>query len=186
MNERTTIRPACLRPAHDFWVRPEANEVREVLRLGKLSGAAAAQLLGLGSAGSRTIRRYTGGDAPIPYASWAILCDVAGLGRIWRNPPESGSDTADDSAQAAASARFSSQLKVFDGAEDVIHATWAGELEATVTHIAECRDALVRMRQIAHAIAVSASHGDELETLHKRIANAYDQLKVILGWAELD
>jgi len=188
MNERITIRPECLRPAHDFWVRPDADEVREVLRLGNLSGAKAAQLLGLGSAGSRTIRRYTGGDAPMPYASWAILCDVAGLGRIWREPADSNPGPAADSGREAVSKRLSSYMQGFDQAEEVIRATWAGERDATVTNIAECRDALVRMRQIAHAFRVSGASGDELEQLHlaDRITDGHDKLKVILGWAELD
>ena len=32
----------------------------------------------------RTIRRWIGEDTPIPYAAWAILCDQAGLGVIWK------------------------------------------------------------------------------------------------------
>jgi hypothetical protein len=53
VDHRTPIRPECLRAAYDFWVRPDGTEIREVLRRAKLSGARAAQLLGLGSAGSR-------------------------------------------------------------------------------------------------------------------------------------
>ena len=30
------------------------------------------------------IRRWIGEDTPIPYAAWAILCDQAGLGVIWK------------------------------------------------------------------------------------------------------
>ncbi len=189
MNERTTIRPECLRPASDFWARPEADEVREVLRLAKLSGAKAAQLLGLGTGqtGSRTIRRYTGGEANIPYASWAILCEVAGLGRIWRQSNDLQDSPAHDPAPSTASDSTSPHMEAFDHAEKVIGATWAGEREATVANIAECRDALVRMRQIAHAAGVSASiSGDVLQSLQRRIADAHDKLKVILGWAELE
>ena len=183
MNKRTTIRPECLRPAHDFWIRPGADEVREVLRLGKLSGAKAAQLLGLGKEGSRTIRRYTGGDAPIPYASWAILCEVAGLGRIWRDSTDS---LADKSAPDIAPASENPHMQAFDQAEAVIHSTWAGSREATVSNISECRDALVRMRQIAHAVSVSRADGDTLEDLQRRIVDAHDKLKVIQSWAELE
>lgn len=183
MDKRTTIRPECLRPASDFWIRPEAGEVREVLRLAQLSGAKAAQLLGLGSAGSRTIRRYTGGDAPIPYTSWAILCEVAGLGRIWR---ESGDDRKDSSVPEAAPASDNPQMQLFDQAEAIITETWAGSREASVSNISDCRDALVRMRQVAHAAGVSGTSGDALQGLHQRIDAARDKLKVILGWAELE
>lgn len=188
MNERTTIRPECLRPAHDFWVRPEADEVREVLRLAKLSGAKAARLLGLGSGetGSRTIRRYTGGEANIPYASWAILCEVAGLGRIWRAPSDIDGSPTDYTAAKGESALSSPHMDAFDQAEQVIQTTWSGEREANISNIAECRDALVRMRQIAHAARVAAAPDDAFQALQQRIADAHDKLKVIQGWAELD
>lgn len=78
------IRPACFRPASD-WEQPTGDEVREILhRISPptgLSGSEAAKLLGIH--GGRQIRRWTGGDAPIPYAAWAILADMAGVPRIW-------------------------------------------------------------------------------------------------------
>lgn len=78
------IRPECFRPAAD-WAQPTADEVREILlRIDPprgLKGADAAKLLGIH--GGRQIRRWTGGDAPIPYAAWAILADMAGVQRIW-------------------------------------------------------------------------------------------------------
>nr|BCU00339.1 transcriptional regulator [uncultured bacterium] len=78
------IRPECFRPAND-WQQPTPDEIREILlRIDPprgLSGADAAKLLGIH--GSRQIRRWTGGDAPIPYAAWAILADMAGVSRIW-------------------------------------------------------------------------------------------------------
>jgi len=38
-------------------------------------------------------------DAPITYAAWAILCDMAGLGRIWRGKTlELGLSDVDESA----------------------------------------------------------------------------------------
>lgn len=188
MNERTTIRPECLRPAHDFWVHPKPDEVREVLRLAKLSGSKAAKLLNLGSGetGSRTIRRYTGGEAKIPYASWAILCEVAGLGRIWRDSGGVEDRPANESAPNTEVGIANPQKEAFDQAEQVIRAIWTGEREATVPTISECRDALVRMRQIAHAAAVSAPRDAALEVLQQRIADAHEKLKVIQGWAELD
>ena len=75
------IRPECFRPASE-WQQPSPEEVKEILRRLNLKGSEAASLLGL-SQGGRQIRRWTGGDAQIPYASWAILADMAGFPRIW-------------------------------------------------------------------------------------------------------
>ncbi|WP_158244296.1 hypothetical protein [Trinickia dabaoshanensis] len=77
-------------------------------------------------------------------------------------------------------------MQAFDQAEAVIHSTWAGSREATVSNISECRDALVRMRQIAHAVSVSGAEGHALEDLQRRIVDAHDELKVIQSWAELE
>lgn len=84
------IRLECLRPADGGWVQPTAEEVRELLRIiadrkgiTKFTGGQASKFLGLGPGGDRTIRRWTGGDTPIPYAAWALLCHEAGLGAIW-------------------------------------------------------------------------------------------------------
>lgn len=82
-----SIRAECLKPA-DKWLRPTGEEVREVLRLAHLTGGAAAKALGLGTKGDRTVRRWVGEDAPIPYAAWAILCEHAGFGMIWKIVPE--------------------------------------------------------------------------------------------------
>lgn len=77
------IRTECLAPAHK-WKQPTGEEVREVLRLSGLTGAKAARTLGLSLKGDRTVRRWVGENSPIPYAAWAILCDCAGLGQIWK------------------------------------------------------------------------------------------------------
>lgn len=81
---RYEIRPECFQPAVN-WQQPTPEEVREILlRINPpkgLSGADAARLLGIH--GGRQIRRWTGGDAPIPYAAWAILADMAGVSSIW-------------------------------------------------------------------------------------------------------
>lgn len=77
------IRLECLRPAAK-WVQPSGKEVREVLRLANFTGAVAASELGLGVSGARTIRRWVSEDTAIPYAAWALLCDFAGLGIIWK------------------------------------------------------------------------------------------------------
>lgn len=77
------IRPECLKPA-THWCRPTGSEIRAVLQRAGLTGKEAARILGLSAKGDRTIRRWVGDDSPIPYAAWAILCDVAGFGQIWR------------------------------------------------------------------------------------------------------
>jgi DNA-binding transcriptional regulator YiaG len=78
----TTIRRECLNPA-ESWARPTGQEISEVLRLTGLSGGQASKKLGL--QGSRTIRKWIGEESEIPYAAWALLCDLAGLGVIWRD-----------------------------------------------------------------------------------------------------
>ncbi|MEX3547640.1 MAG: transcriptional regulator [Burkholderia sp.] len=78
------IRLECLRPAHDGWEQPTGEEVREVLRTAGFTGGHAARVLGLGAKGDRTVRRWIGGDSSIPYAAWALLCDFADLGQIWK------------------------------------------------------------------------------------------------------
>ncbi|EGQ8544937.1 transcriptional regulator [Vibrio parahaemolyticus] len=76
------IRLECLRPA-EKWERPTGEEIREVLRLAELTGGGAARKVGLGQKGDRTVRRWIGEETHIPYAAWALLCDMAGLGKIW-------------------------------------------------------------------------------------------------------
>ena len=78
------IRLECLRPAAAGWQQPTGEEIREVLRLAGFTGGSAAKALGLGAKGDRTVRRWIGQDSEIPYAAWALLCDFAGLGSIWK------------------------------------------------------------------------------------------------------
>jgi len=80
--EQTKIRAQCLTAFANSWQQPTPDEIREVLKLAGLTGGQAAKLLGISD--GRTIRRWTGGDSDIPYSAWAILCDVAGLGKIWQ------------------------------------------------------------------------------------------------------
>nr|WP_284211155.1 transcriptional regulator [Proteus mirabilis] len=87
MNDKS-IRVETLQPASN-WQKPTTEEIRELIRLTGLNGAEVADLLGLtpqgnkSGGGSRTVRRWTAGDVPIPYAAWAILAYVAGFGAIW-------------------------------------------------------------------------------------------------------
>ena len=95
----TPIRAECLLPADEGWERPRGAEVQEVLRRTGLSGRAVARVLGLSEHGGRQVRRWVSEDAPITYTAWAILCDMAGLGRIWRGKTlEMGLSSVDESA----------------------------------------------------------------------------------------
>lgn len=77
------IRLECLRPA-EKWVQPTGEEVREVLHLADFTGSIAAKMIGLGKKGDRTVRRWISEETHIPYTAWALLCDFAGLGQIWK------------------------------------------------------------------------------------------------------
>jgi len=83
MTNDANIRLECLKPA-ERWAQPTGEEVREVLRLAGFTGARAAQALGLGEKGGRTVRRWLSEDSAISYANWALLCGMAGLGLIWK------------------------------------------------------------------------------------------------------
>lgn len=84
--DHVCIRPGCLRPAQ-CWTQATGSEIREVLRVAGLTGGGAAKVLGLGPKGDRTVRRWIGEETIIPYTAWAILCDLAGFGPIWRSMP---------------------------------------------------------------------------------------------------
>ena len=59
-------------------------EIREVIGRTGLTGRAVADLVGLSEkGGGRQVRRWISEESHIPYAAWAILCEVAGLGKIW-------------------------------------------------------------------------------------------------------
>jgi ribosomal protein S28E/S33 len=82
------IRPECLQPAV-HWASPTGAEIQEVVRRTGMSGREAARFLGLSDGDGRQIRRWVAGDARIPYSAWALLCDAAGIGQIWRIDSES-------------------------------------------------------------------------------------------------
>ena len=87
MTNDASIRLECLKSA-ESWAQPTGEEVRAVLHLAGFTGGKAAEVLGLGSKGDRTIRRWVGEDTPIPYPAWALLCCYAGLGLIWKDAKE--------------------------------------------------------------------------------------------------
>ncbi|MBK8972641.1 MAG: KorC repressor protein [Hahellaceae bacterium] len=76
------IRKSTLKPFVEGWETPTPEEVRNVMKMAGLTGKTASELVGLSN--TRTVRRWIGGDREIPYASWALLCDKAGLGVIWK------------------------------------------------------------------------------------------------------
>lgn len=76
------IRPTCLVPFASGWTPPTAAEIHAVINKTGLSGSEVARLVGV--SGGRTVRRWTGGEVDIPYAVWAMLCEQAGYGRIWK------------------------------------------------------------------------------------------------------
>lgn len=80
----SNIRGACLQPAGPHFQRPSGDEVREVLHLAGFTAGQASRALGLGAQGGRTVRRWISEDSAIPYACWALLCDFAGFGCIWK------------------------------------------------------------------------------------------------------
>lgn len=63
-------------------VCPTPEEIRTLMQMAELTGSKAATLTGLKD--SRTVRRWIGGDTPIPFSAWAILVEYAGLGKIWK------------------------------------------------------------------------------------------------------
>lgn len=91
------VRPETLRPFPQ-WEPPTPHEIRQVFILAgekrglkKLTGAQVADLVGASSIGagvgkgSRTVRKWVGGESRIPYGAWSILCYEAGFGLIWRS-----------------------------------------------------------------------------------------------------
>lgn len=73
------IRKTCFLRFKD-WTPPTPAEVRELISLTELTGSQVAELVGVASA--RTVRRWVGGQSPIPYSAWALLCWAAGYGVI--------------------------------------------------------------------------------------------------------
>lgn len=89
---KLTIRPECLTPYSEDWPTPTGAEVAAAMRLAGFTGSTAAKALGLKQkAGPRTVRKWIGNEVEIPYAVWALLCDFAGLGQIWRHDGKSPS-----------------------------------------------------------------------------------------------
>ncbi|EAM5005907.1 transcriptional regulator [Salmonella enterica] len=76
-----SIRPECFLPYGNGWSCPTPEEIRTLMQISGLTGSKAATLTGLKD--GRTVRRWIGGDTPIPFSAWAILVEYAGFGKIW-------------------------------------------------------------------------------------------------------
>ena len=77
----TTIRSECLVPHKLNWEHPTSAEMEEVLHLAGLTITQACQVLDVKD--ERLMRKWVSAQTAIPYASWALLCELAGLGCIW-------------------------------------------------------------------------------------------------------
>jgi hypothetical protein len=72
------------------WQTPAPDEIQSIIQaVEKRSGIVlgcqeVASLLGLEPDGHVVVAEWVDGSASIPYACWAVLCEMAGLGLIWR------------------------------------------------------------------------------------------------------
>ena len=62
------------------WVPPTADEIRQLIKMTGMTGGEIAACVGVSG---RRIREWAA-KGGIPYAAWAIMADVAGLGKIWK------------------------------------------------------------------------------------------------------
>lgn len=74
------IRSETLLSFDSGWLQPSAEEVRALLSYIKFSGSDAGKYVGVSS---RTVRKWVGGQSPIPYAAWAVLIERAIGKKIW-------------------------------------------------------------------------------------------------------
>ena len=71
------INPNSLLPFfHPNYQPPSADELRAVMKAQGWTGAKTAALVGVDS---RTVRRWTGNERPVPYSAWRLLIIYAGL-----------------------------------------------------------------------------------------------------------
>jgi len=78
---KVKLRKSTLR-TYSTWEIPTKEEVTTLIdNLGLTSGEV-ANLVGVKF--DRTVRRWKSGESEITYAAWAILCEEAGYGCIWK------------------------------------------------------------------------------------------------------
>lgn len=63
----------------EVWTQATASDVTELLNEMQISAEGMAQLLGVSTL---SVQRWANGKIKIPYASWALMCLVAGKGDI--------------------------------------------------------------------------------------------------------
>ena len=78
--ESKQIRSVCLNPALT-WTQPSVEEIRTAVAMSGYSQEEFAKKI---KVTGRTVRRWVSGEKTIPYAAWCILCNEAGLGKIWK------------------------------------------------------------------------------------------------------
>lgn len=74
------VRPETLRPYSSGWLVPDANEIRQLIKLINLSGSELGKLVGVSS---RTVRKWVAGEVSIPFAAWAIMVEYYTGQKIW-------------------------------------------------------------------------------------------------------
>ncbi|NOH56172.1 helix-turn-helix domain-containing protein [Vibrio coralliilyticus] len=62
------------------WEQPLPDEIRNLIKVMNYSGADVGRLVGVSS---RTVRKWVGGESPIPFSAWAILVEQATGEKIW-------------------------------------------------------------------------------------------------------
>jgi len=77
--DAAAITPDNLAP-FSSWVPPSAAGIKKALQLAGWTEVEYSRRIGVND---RTVRRWTAGDKPIPYAAWALLAHQAGFGLIW-------------------------------------------------------------------------------------------------------
>lgn len=79
------LNPSTLLPAlTQEWVQPTSEDIRIVIKLNERTGSQIAKLVDVDS---RTVRKWVSEERKIPFAAWAILVELAGLGVIWKGRP---------------------------------------------------------------------------------------------------
>ena len=71
------INPDSIRPFYDpEYQAPSVDDIRLLLKFNEWTGSKAARIVGVDN---RTLRRWTGGERPIPYSAWRLLLVYSGL-----------------------------------------------------------------------------------------------------------
>ena len=77
----TSIRPSALVRHADNWDHPSPTEIKTAMQAAGWRSVDLHKAMGVFD---RTVRRWTSGEKPMPYATWCVLCAQAGYGEIWK------------------------------------------------------------------------------------------------------